>query len=215
MLNRVFFFLINPIFIPVYMALTIMYAFPSKFAIQANGQNIEVNPDVKLLYLIALVVVFPAVFLFLLKRLEIISDYSLKDKSERFLFMIALGSFWLWAYYMFSENSGYPTASYKPMGLMLLGCIASLFILFPVNFSAKVDFYMLGLGGFISMIMNIFSLSERNLWFITFITFLAILYLLYYRIKENKYSKNGLIISLIIGFFGQFFAFQIWGRLFP
>jgi hypothetical protein len=152
--------LFHPLIIPFYMALLVVYAHPQHFS-----DTKVMHTDVRLMYFFGIMVLFPVFSLFLMKKLEIISDLNSEDGKERFIPMIAIGTFWLWAYVMFKEGALYATASYYPLGLSILGCIISLFILFPFNFTSRIAWHVVGMGSLLSLLFNIFSTSYYNVSF--------------------------------------------------
>lgn len=187
------------------MALLVVYAHPQYFA-----DTKIMHTDVRLMYFFGIMIIFPVFSLFLMKKLEIIGDLNSEDGKERFIPMIAIGTFWLWAYVMFKEGALYATASYYPLGLSILGSIISLFILFPFNFTSRIAWHVVGMGSFLSLLFNIFSTSYYNLVFVLVLAVVAVGWVVSAQITLHQYSRNSLLFSFLIGFFGQFIAFKIW-----
>lgn len=200
--------ILHPLLMPVYMAIIIVYAHPQQF-----NEAEQIHNEVLLMYFGALTIVFPVFSIFLMRKLDIISSYEMDDSKERFIPLIAVGTFWLWGYYMFKEDGLYMTSSYYPLGLMLLGCIFSLFILFPLNFVSNNSWHLVGAGGLISLVINIVATAQYNMVLILIFSILAVGLLASARLSLNKVNKNGMMVGFLIGFFGQFLAFQVWGKL--
>ena len=199
----------HPMLMPFYMAIIIVFAHPQQFT-----DTSVIHNEVRLMYYGALTVFFPLFAFFLMRRLDVISSFKMEDHKERFIPLIALATFWLWAYYMFKEGGLYRTSSYYPLGLMTLGSIISLFVLFPLNFISNVSWHMVGAGALISMLINIMRTSQYNLLIPLLLTIVLIGLLASARISLNLVNKSGLMAGFLIGFFGQFLAFQVWGNLF-
>ena len=199
----------HPMLIPFYMAIIIVFAHPQQFT-----DTSVIHNEVRLMYYGALTVFFPLFALLLMRRLDVISSFKMEDHKERFIPLIALATFWLWAYYMFKEGGLYRTSSYYPLGLMTLGSIISLFVLFPLNFISNVSWHMVGAGALISMLINIMRTSQYNLLIPLLLIIVLIGILASARISLNLVNKSGLMAGFLIGFFGQFLAFQVWGNLF-
>ena len=199
----------HPMLMPFYMAIIIVFAHPQQFT-----DTSVIHNEVRLMYYGALTVFFPLFAFFLMRRLDVISSFKLEDHKERFIPLIALATFWLWAYYMFKEGGLYRTSSYYPLGLMTLGSIISLFVLFPLNFISNVSWHMVGAGALISMLINIMRTSQYNLLLPLLLVIVLIGLLASARISLNLVNKSGLMAGFLIGFFGQFLAFQVWGNLF-
>lgn len=199
----------HPMLMPFYMAIIIVFAHPQQFT-----DTSVIHNEVRLMYYGALTVFFPLFAFLLMRRLDVISSFKMEDHKERFIPLIALATFWLWAYYMFKEGGLYRTSSYYPLGLMTLGSIISLFVLFPLNFISNVSWHMVGAGALISMLINIMRTSQYNLLIPLILTIVLIGLLASARISLNLVNKSGLMAGFLIGFFGQFLAFQVWGNLF-
>lgn len=199
----------HPMLIPFYMAIIIVFAHPQQFT-----DTSVIHNEVRLMYYGALTVFFPLFAFLLMRRLDVISSFKMEDHKERFIPLIALATFWLWAYYMFKEGGLYRTSSYYPLGLMTLGSIISLFVLFPLNFISNVSWHMVGAGALISMLINIMRTSQYNLLIPLLLIIVLIGILASARISLNLVNKSGLMAGFLIGFFGQFLAFQVWGNLF-
>jgi hypothetical protein len=202
-------YIMHPMLMPFYMAIIIVFAHPQQFT-----DTSVIHNEVRLMYYGALTVFFPLFAFFLMRRLDVISSFKMEDHKERFIPLIALTTFWLWAYYMFKEGGLYRTSSYYPLGLMTLGSIISLFVLFPLNFISNVSWHMVGAGALISMLINIMRTSQYNLLLPLLLVIVLIGLLASARISLNLVNKSGLMAGFLIGFFGQFLAFQVWGNLF-
>jgi hypothetical protein len=202
-------YIMHPMLMPFYMAIIIVFAHPQQFT-----DTSVIHNEVRLMYYGALTVFFPLFAFFLMRRLDVISSFKMEDHKERFIPLIALTTFWLWAYYMFKEGGLYRTSSYYPLGLMTLGSIISLFVLFPLNFISNVSWHMVGAGALISMLINIMRTSQYNLLLPLLLVIVLVGLLASARISLNLVNKSGLMAGFLIGFFGQFLAFQVWGNLF-
>lgn len=200
--------LLHPILMPLYMAIIIVYAHPQQFT-----DTSVIHNEVRLMYFGAITVFFPVFSFFLMRKLDVVSSFNMEDSKERFIPLIALATFWLWAYFMFKEEGLYRTSSYYPLGLMTLGSIFSLFILFPLNFVSNISWHIVGAGGLISLLINIIPTSQYNLIYVLIAAIVLVGLLASARLSLNYVNKNGLMIGFLIGFFGQFLAFQVWGKL--
>ena len=199
----------HPMLMPFYMAIIIVFAHPQQFT-----DTSVIHNEVRLMYYGALTVFFPLFAFFLMRRLDVISSFKMEDHKERFIPLIALTTFWLWAYYMFKEGGLYRTSSYYPLGLRTLGSIISLFVLFPLNFISNVSWHMVGAGALISMLINIMLTSQYNLLLPLLLVIVLVGLLASARNSLNLVNKSGLMAGFLIGFFVQFLAFQVWGNLF-
>lgn len=186
------------------MALIIVYAHPQQFTDTSIMHN-----DVRLMYFGAIVVVFPLVSIFFMKKLDLFPTWQIEDPKLRFIPMIAIATFWLWAYFMFKEGALYKTSSYHALPNMLLGCIISLFVLFPLNFIAQVNFHTVGVGALLGMLISIIPTSQYNLIILLIVSIILCGLLVSSQMVLKNENKNTLLFSFLIGFTGQFIAYQI------
>lgn len=207
-LARIITYIFHPLLVPVYMAIIIVYGHPQFFTDTSLIHN-----EVRLMYFTAIMLVFPLVAILLMWRLEIISSLDPSDNKEKFIPLIAVGTFWLWAFYMFKADGLYMTSSYSALGNMILGCIIALFIMFPLNFTSNTSWHMVGAGGFLSMLLNILATSQYNLTLVLLAVIICTGLVASAQLSLKQYNKNGLMAGFLIGFFGQFLAFQIWDKL--
>lgn len=193
---------------PLYMAIIIVYAHPQEFTDTSLIHN-----DVRLMYFGAIVVFFPLASLFFMKKLELFSSWNIEDSKQRFIPMIAIATFWLWAYFMFKQGALYKTSSYHVLPDMLLGCIISLFVLFPINFVSKINFHTVGVGALLGMLISIIPTSQYNLITILIVSIVMGGVLVSAQMTLKDEDKNTLLFSFLIGFSGQFLAYQILSKL--
>lgn len=206
-LAKIITYIFHPLLMPIIMAFIIVYSHPQYFT-----DTTLIHNEVRLMYLIGIMLVFPLAAIFMMLKLEIMSSLDPEDSKEKFIPMIAIGTFWLWAYYMFKEGGLYLTSSYSALGNMILGCIASLFIMFPLNFTSNISWHMVGGGALLSLLLNIIPTSQYNLIIIVLVGILAIGLVASAQLSLKTFNKTGLMAGFLIGFFGQFFAFQIWDK---
>jgi len=201
----------HPLLIPFYMGLMVVFLHPLQFPDYKSSLNEYqiFNRDIKLIVYFALMVVFPLFSIFLMKKLELIESYTPSDSKQRFIPLIAIGTFWLWTYIMFKEGAEYQTASYAPLGYTILGCVISVFIIFPLNSILKFNFHLIGVGALNSLILNIITTSPYNLTFLLIISILITGLVASAQLSLHNSDKNDLLTGFLIGFIGQFLAFNI------
>lgn len=207
-LAKIISILFHPILMPTFMAIIIVYSHPQEFT-----DTTKIHNEVRLMYYGAITIIFPLFSLFLMRQLDIISSYTIDDSKERFIPLIAIGTFWLWTYFMFKEDGQYLTSSYFPLGMMTLGTLISLFILFPLNFVSNVSWQLVGAGGLVSMLLNILRSSQYNLIYLLLAAIIITGLVSSAQLALDRSNKSGLMFSFLIGFFGQFVAFNIWHPL--
>lgn len=208
--SRFISFIFHPLVMPLYLAFIVVAAHPMHFGQAELMDGKERIPiDVLLLVFGALVVFLPLFSLFLMKKLGLYSSEIKTDPKQRFIPMIAIFTFWSWAYFMFKEGGLYPTSSYFPLGNLLLGNLIALAILFVLNFISNVNWHMISIGIAISLIINLFNTSHLNLLPI-FIPIIIVGGLVgTAQLSFDINNKESLLGGFLLGFFSQFIAFQI------
>ncbi len=88
---------------------------------------------------------FPALVVFLLKKLDFVDSISLNTAKERIIPYIGTAVFFLWMYITTRSNPEIPTL-FKSF---VLGSIISLFLVFFVNNFSKISAHMAGIGGIV------------------------------------------------------------------
>lgn len=208
---KVFSWVFNPLILPTYMAFIIMKAHPQQFPSYSELVSKQsMSWDVKLLAYFMLSFFIPAFSLFVMKKLDLLDSFVDGDDKKRFIPLIGIATLWLWTYFMFKEDGQYFTSSYAPLGQMTLGCIVSIFIMFPLNFVTKINWHMIGMGALVNMLMNIVKTSQVSLIVFILMAILIGGIVASAQITLHKSKREELIYGVLIGFFGQFFAFQIW-----
>lgn len=107
-----------------------------------------------LLMVFVLTFFFPALVIFLLRRLGFIDSYEMQSPRERIIPYIATSVFYLWLYVTTKSNPEIP-ALFKAF---TLGSVISLFLVFFINNFSKISAHMAGLGG---LLMSVLVLSYQ------------------------------------------------------
>lgn len=189
---------------PTLMGLIIIYANPVRFA---------KVPSLIILVLAILTIGFPLFSVLLMKWLGFIESFEMKDKKERFIPMIAIATFLLWTYFMFRPGTNTLTSSDPLLGNMLLGCVASIFLAFPFYSMLKVSFHTIGAGGLIGMLFNMMPYTDYNIMGVLISAILIAGFVGSARLYLNAHSEREVYYGYVIGFFGQFFAYNMFDRI--
>ena len=193
----------HPIFLPLYMAIIILYSSPILFQ---NGDLI--------LFVIALLTIgFPLIAVLIMKGLDIISSFEMEDPKERFIPMIVVATILLWTFFMLKPGGKVITASHPLLSNMVLGSIISLFIMFPLNSLSKISFHAVGMGGLVGMLMNVIPYASFNLigFFVVAILLAGLVGTA--RLFLKAHTIGEIFGGFFIGFLGQFLAYTFWGQI--
>lgn len=201
-------FVLHPIFVPVYMAFIIVGTNPIRFAgLYGKHYNIVMG------MLAMLMVGFPLISIALMKALGFIQSFQMKGVKERFIPMIAVATFYLWAYTMFKPNSKMVFAQDALLSNMLLGCVLGVFFAFFFNSFYKISLHSIAMGGLVAVIMNIMPISPYNLLPLFLLVILLAGLVASTRLILKAHSPKEVYMGLLAGYFAQFIAYNILGKL--
>lgn len=134
-------YLAHPLFIPIYMSWIVLYQHP------INKLLIPPEIRVRILAMVFInTVLFPALIVFLLKRLGFIKSLYMETTKERIIPLVAGLIFYFWAYYV-SKNLDIvpPSLQQWLLGVFLCSCAAMF-----VNIWLKISLHTIGIGGFVA-----------------------------------------------------------------
>lgn len=201
-------FVLHPIFMPVYMAFIIVSANPVQFA-NLHGKHYNIVMGM----LTMLMVGFPLISIALMKGLGFIKSFQMKGVKERFIPMIAVATFYLWAYTMFKPNSKMVFAQDPLLSNMLLGCVLGTFFAFFFNSFYKISLHSIAVGGLVAVIMNIMPISPYNLLPLLLLSILLAGFVATTRLILKEHSSKEVYMGLLAGYFAQFIAYNFLGSL--
>jgi membrane-associated phospholipid phosphatase len=170
-------------------------------------------PYLLLMMLAFLTIVFPLVSVVLMKWLDLIDSLEMKGKKERFIPMIAVSTFMLWAFFMFKPGTNTITSSDVLLSNMILGCVAAIFLAFPFYAVQKISFHTMGMGGLMGMLLNIMPHTSYNLLGLFMLSILLAGLVGSARLYLGAHSDREIFGGYLIGFFGQFFAYNMFHKI--
>ena len=95
---------------------------------------------------IMLTIFFPLFSVFMMKMLDLIQSFQMKEKSERIGPLIVTGTFYLWLFINIKDNSNIPGA----FSFFVLGCTIALFLSLMLNSFTKISLHTVGMGGLLA-----------------------------------------------------------------
>ncbi len=144
--------------------------------------------------------VLPAVFIWVLYKLKMVSDLSLKIRKERFIpYLISLISYsvMIWFYY----KMGMP----KWFLMLTLASVAVMFVAIVITFWWKISAHMLGAGGFIGgMLAVCFFVEKSNPYYLFMIAFLIAGMIGTSRLILKRHTFGQVIAGFWVGFLLSF-----------
>ena len=95
---------------------------------------------------IMLTIFFPLFSVFMMRMLDLIQSYEMKEKSERIGPLIVTGTFYLWLFINIKDNSNIPGA----FSFFVLGSTIALFLSLMLNSFTKISLHTVGMGGLLA-----------------------------------------------------------------
>ena len=140
LLSRFFSYLFHPVFIPVYVALFLMYWHPLVFA------GMSANRKVLLLATITVnCTLFPLFTVFLAWRLKFVQTVLLQSRKDRIIPYALAMIFYFWCWYVLNNQHGIPVLLIR----FLLGSFITVIIAWIANIYFKISMHGLAVGGMV------------------------------------------------------------------
>jgi membrane-associated phospholipid phosphatase len=194
----------HPLLFPTYGILTIIFANPYLFG-NLDTRNLLIWIGIVFM----LTFVFPAVWLLMMRKLEMIQSLKLATSKERIIPFIATATFYLWAYRMFAPASGNTFFSNELVSKMLLGAVISIFIAFVVNIFSKTSLHAIGAGCFFALSIALVKYSDVNLTLLIMGAAVLAGVVGTARLMLGAHLPSEVFAGYFIGFTGIFVAFNI------
>ena len=196
--------LFHPLLFPTYGVLFIIAANPHLFAIYPIKAQM-------LWGIIIFVFTFlcPIIWLLMMKRLEIISDFKMENANDRIIPYIAVASFYMWMFKLFKPTTEFTPYSNQIISLMMLGASFSIFIGFFINIFKKISIHAIAAGGFVGLVLCLMRMSDYDLKFFLVFSILLAGLIGTARIISSDTKENEVWAGYLAGFIGQFFSFTL------
>ncbi len=145
---------------------------------------------------------FPAFCIFLMWRLEFIPSLNMKKKEERIAPFFAVIICYVWAFLAMKQVQapGF-------IQLFILGATISTILAFIVNIFFRLNLYMVGMGGFIMLLLLVNLMGNTAVSNIIVLVVILAGLLGSARMKEESSTLNELYFGLLVGFTGQMIGF--------
>lgn len=202
-------YLFHPLLFPTYAVLFIIAVNPHMFAMYPM--------KAQLLWLIITFVftfVCPIVWLVMMRRLELITDFRMEDSKERIIPYIAVATFYMWMFKLFKPTTEATPYSNQLISLMMLGASISIFIGFFINIFRKISIHSIAAGGFVGLTLCMMRLSDYDLKFFFIFTILFAGLVGTAQLVRSEGKQNEIWAGYLTGFVGQFFSFTLIQMLF-
>ena len=146
-------YIFHPVFIPVYVALFLMYWHPLIFA------GISANRKVLLLATITVnCTVFPLFTVFIAWRLKFVNTFMLHTRKDRIIPYALAMIFYFWCWYVLKNQQGIPVLLIR----FLLGSFITVIIAWIANIYFRISMHGLAVGGLAFFVTSVALLGDGN-----------------------------------------------------
>ena len=199
----------SPLLFPLFGTILIITANPNLFGY--FGLKVHF---VWLIIVFALTVMFPLIWLFMMRRLEMIDNLNFEDSKERIIPFIAIATFYLWAAWMFKPNVNMKIPSNQLVFFMMLGCCLSVFVAFFINIFGNISLHTIGAGSLLGLLLPMVRISTYDLRMVLIAGILIAGIIGTARMVLKDHSPREIFSGYLVGFVGQFIAFTILPKIF-
>ena len=150
----------HPLLMLTYMLLLLLLVNPYLFGVNSIS---DLESKKLILSVFFTSFLLPAIAIFLMRKLDLISSIDMRDKKDRIGPFIVTGIFYLWVFQNVLRNNDMPTAFL----IAVLGTTVGLFLCFLINLFFKISLHASGIGGFIGMVlitMWLYSYGTFEMW---------------------------------------------------
>ncbi len=202
-------YLFHPLLFPTYGLLLLLYTNPNRFG--HFGEKLHI---VWLIIIFALTFLFPAIWLLMMKRLEMIDSLNLETNKERIVPFIATATFYLWTAWMFKSNVNMKIPTDKLIFYMMLGSCFTIFMALCINIFMKISLHTMGAGNLLGIIFPLISISTYDLRFVFVALILVAGIIGVSRLILKAHTPREVYAGYLVGFTGQFLAFTLVPKFF-
>ena len=202
-------YLFHPLLFSTYGAIFIVAANPHLFA--------EYHIKTQILWVIITFIftfLCPIVWIVMMKKLELISDYKLSNPKERIIPYVAVATFYMWTYRLFKPTPELTQFSNQVISMMMLGAAVAIFIGFFINIFRKISLHAIGAGCMLGLALVMIHLSDYDLKFFFVFVILAGGLIGTSRLLLGVHKQSEIYAGYLVGFIGQFFSFTLLPLIF-
>ncbi len=150
----------HPLLMLTYMLLLLLLVNPYLFGVNSIG---DLESKKLILSVFFTSFLLPAIAIFLMRKLDLISSIEMRDKKDRIGPFIVTVIFYMWVFQNVLKNNDMPTAFL----IAVLGTTIGLCLSFFINLFFKISLHATGIGGYIGMvliIMWLYSYGTFDMW---------------------------------------------------
>lgn len=150
----------HPLFLLMYALLLLAWANPYMFG-EGSFEKVmtDINNQVMFMKIFIFTVAFPLFAILIMRGLNLIESFEMKDQKERIGPFIVTGLMYIWVFYNLKQQS-VPAA----LKTFALGATIGLFSAFIINLFSKISIHTVGMGGFLGMVVIIMNKSYSEFY---------------------------------------------------
>jgi membrane-associated phospholipid phosphatase len=206
-LARIFSTIFHPIFMPLYTVLIILYAFPFRY---------EHVPDkmwnVTMFILLGMTMVMPMIIIFIMKKLEIVSDYDISEQKQRIFPYLIFFFFYLLTFLQFKPKliSSSDFMEDALLATIFLGATLSLAFAFFLNNFLKVSVHAMAVTNLFTVICLLCRNTQKSLFILLIISLIIVGLTGSARIYLRAHTLREVLVGIVCGIIGQLAAFFVY-----
>ncbi len=202
---RVFSNVFHPLFVPSACVILLFYFNELRFSYLNEKQK-----AITLIIVFCCTFLYPAISILIMKKLGLINQVNLRNRTDRFLPYMAGLTFSIWLSFMVIKPGNNPLLpSDKLLMHMIIGSTLSLVIAFICNLFLKVSMHMLGMGGFVGFVMFTAPYAENSMTGLFVLSWLIAGAVGTSRLILKAHQPIEVYSGFFIGLIGQFISFKI------
>lgn len=197
-------YLFHPLLFSTYGAAFIVAANPHLFA--------EYHIKTQILWIIITFIftfLCPVVWIVMMKKLDLIPDYTFSISKDRIIPFVAVATFYMWTYRLFRPTAEVTQFSNQIISMMMLGASIAIFIGFFINIFRKISLHAIGAGSMLGLALVMMQISDYDLKFFFVFVILAGGLVGTARLLLGEHKQSEVYAGYLVGFIGQFFSFTL------
>jgi len=197
-------YIFHPLLFPTFGTAAIIFSNPHLF-----GNFDFKQQSLWVILVFVLTFVFPAVWLIMMRKLQMIDSLKLETTKERIIPYIATATFYLWTYRMFHPTNSNTMFANELISSMMLGAALAIFVGFFINIFQKISLHAIGVGCFFGLALVLLRFSDYNLTLLLIASVLIGGMVGSARLILKAHEPKDIFMGYFVGFGGQFLAFNV------
>ena len=161
--------------------------------------SLMVNPSAKWMIMGVVFLttfVFPAIMIFFLMKMGVITSLNLRSRQERVLPFLITGVFYYLVYYMLKQLQISPIYNYFMIGTTFIIIVSML-----INFFWKISIHMISLGGMLGAFLGLSFVMMIDLTPLLLLIIFVSGLVGYARLQLNAHTPAQVYAGFVTGFF--------------